>query len=72
MCSLKTIASPARSRIRARRCFRIEQRLVPQIIAAQLDQVEGGEGLPLGYRMKDGKIAVVEDEAERVRQIYRG
>src|SRR5207245_1948724 len=27
--------------------------------------------LPLGYTMKDGKIAVVEDEAERVRLIYR-
>ena len=25
----------------------------------------------LGYEMKDGKIAVVEDEAERVRLIYR-
>src|SRR5258706_9119312 len=25
----------------------------------------------LGYEMKDGKIAVVEDEAERVRLVYR-
>src|SRR5260370_42659248 len=30
-----------------------------------------GGPLPLGYEMKDGKIAVVEDEAERVRLIYR-
>src|SRR3979490_173610 len=30
-----------------------------------------GGPLPLGYAMKDGKIAVVEDEAERVRLIYR-
>jgi DNA invertase Pin-like site-specific DNA recombinase len=27
--------------------------------------------LPLGYQMKDGKIAVVADEAERVRLIFR-
>src|SRR5258705_7286096 len=30
-----------------------------------------GGPLPLGYHMKDDKIAVVEDEAERVRLIYR-
>src|SRR3979411_1130079 len=30
-----------------------------------------GGPLPLGYHMKDDKIAVVEDEAERVRVIYR-
>ena len=30
-----------------------------------------GGPLPLGYAMKDGKIAVVEDEAERVRLVYR-
>src|SRR5258706_4702789 len=30
-----------------------------------------GGPLPLGYEMKDGKIAVVEEEAERVRLIYR-
>src|SRR5258706_770521 len=30
-----------------------------------------GGPLPLGYQMKDGKITVVEDEAERVRLIYR-
>src|SRR5476649_2134957 len=30
-----------------------------------------GGPLPLGYEMKDGKVAVVEAEAERVRQIYR-
>jgi hypothetical protein len=28
-------------------------------------------GFPLGYHMKDDQIAVVEDEAERVRLIYR-
>src|SRR6478736_3135324 len=30
-----------------------------------------GGPLPLGYQMKDGKVAVVEDEAERVRLIFR-
>src|SRR6202048_2720462 len=30
-----------------------------------------GGPLPLGYHMRDDKIAVVEDEAERVRLIYR-
>ena len=30
-----------------------------------------GGTLPLGYQMKDDKIAVIEDEAERVRLIYR-
>src|SRR5712664_40811 len=30
-----------------------------------------GGTLPLGYHMKDEKIAVIEDEAERVRLIYR-
>jgi site-specific DNA recombinase len=39
----------------------------------QSGRVSGSVGgpLPLGYAMKDGKIAVVEDEAERVRLIYR-
>src|SRR6266700_5021907 len=27
--------------------------------------------LPLGYEMKDGKVVVVEEEAERIRLIYR-
>jgi site-specific DNA recombinase len=30
-----------------------------------------GGNLPLGYEMKDGKIAVVEKEAELVRSIFR-
>jgi site-specific DNA recombinase len=30
-----------------------------------------GGNLPLGYEMKDGKIAIVEEEAERVRSIFR-
>jgi DNA invertase Pin-like site-specific DNA recombinase len=30
-----------------------------------------GDPLPLGYEMKDGKIAVIESEAEQVRLIYR-
>lgn len=30
-----------------------------------------GGPVPLGYDMKDGKIAVAEHEAERVRLIYR-
>jgi len=31
----------------------------------------GGRPLPLGYQLKDGKLIVVEDEAERVRMIFR-
>src|SRR5271169_2650287 len=30
-----------------------------------------GGPLPLGYEMKDGKVAVLQEEAERVRLIYR-
>jgi hypothetical protein len=30
-----------------------------------------GGNLPLGYEIKDGKIAIVEEEAELVRSIYR-
>jgi hypothetical protein len=30
-----------------------------------------GGNLPLGYEMKDGKIAVAEEEAELVRSIFR-
>jgi len=30
-----------------------------------------GGPLPLGYEMKDGKLAVVEEEAERLRLIFR-
>ena len=31
----------------------------------------GGGPLPLGYGLKDGNLTVVEDEAERVRMIFR-
>jgi DNA invertase Pin-like site-specific DNA recombinase len=30
-----------------------------------------GGPLPLGYELKDGKLVVVEEEAERVRMIFR-
>jgi site-specific DNA recombinase len=30
-----------------------------------------GGPLPLGYGLKDGKLIVVEEEAERVRMIFR-
>src|SRR5258706_358197 len=34
-------------------------------------QAHAGGTLPLGYEMKDGKIAIVEEEAELVRSIFR-
>src|SRR3979409_755510 len=47
------------------------ERIRDKIAASKRKGLWGGSTLPLGYQMKDGKIAVVEDEAERVRQIYR-
>ena len=47
------------------------ERIRDKIAASKRKGLWVGGTLPLGYQMKDGKIAVVEDEAERVRQIYR-
>ena len=47
------------------------ERIRDKIAASKRKGLWVGGPLPLGYHMKDGKIAVVEDEAERVRTIYR-
>ena len=47
------------------------ERIRDKIAASKRKGLWVGGPLPLGYHMKDGKIAVVEDEAERVRLIYR-
>src|ERR1700710_1521922 len=47
------------------------ERIRDKIAASKRNGLWVGAPLPLGYRMKDDKIAVVEDEAERVRLIYR-
>src|ERR1700716_3611544 len=47
------------------------ERIRDKIAASKRKGLWVGGPLPLGYGMKDGKIAVVEDEAERVRLIYR-
>ena len=47
------------------------ERIRDKIAASKRKGLWVGGTLPLGYQMKDGKIAVVEDEAEQVRQIYR-
>src|SRR6267154_1597369 len=47
------------------------ERIRDKIAASKRKGLWVGGPLPLGYEMKDGKIAVVEDEAERVRLIYR-
>jgi site-specific DNA recombinase len=47
------------------------ERIRDKIAASKRKGLWVGGTLPLGYQMKDGKIAVLEDEAERVRQIYR-
>jgi site-specific DNA recombinase len=47
------------------------ERIRDKIAASKRKGLWVGGPLPLGYQMKDGKIAVIEDEAERVRQIYR-
>jgi site-specific DNA recombinase len=46
------------------------ERIRDKIAASKRKGLWVGGPLPLGYHMKDGKIAVIEDEAERVRQIY--
>src|ERR1700710_2105988 len=47
------------------------ERIRDKIAASKRKGLWVGGPLPLGYHMKDGTIAVVEDEAEQVRQIYR-
>jgi site-specific DNA recombinase len=47
------------------------ERIRDKIAASKRKGLWVGGPLPLGYHMEDGKIAVIEDEAERVRQIYR-
>jgi DNA invertase Pin-like site-specific DNA recombinase len=47
------------------------ERIRDKIAASKRKGLWVGGPLPLGYEMKDGKIAVVEDEATRVRLIYR-
>src|ERR1700737_2023612 len=47
------------------------ERIRDKMAASKRKGLWVGGPLPLGYEMKDGKIAVVEVEAERVRLIYR-
>jgi DNA invertase Pin-like site-specific DNA recombinase len=47
------------------------ERIRDKIAASKRKGLWVGGPLPLGYEMKEGKIAVVEDEAERVRLIYQ-
>jgi DNA invertase Pin-like site-specific DNA recombinase len=46
------------------------ERIRDKIAASKRKGLWVGGPLPLGYRMKDDKIAIVEDEAERVRLIF--
>jgi site-specific DNA recombinase len=47
------------------------ERIRDKIAASKRKGLWVGGTLPLGYRMKDDKVTVIEDEAERVRLIYR-
>jgi site-specific DNA recombinase len=47
------------------------ERIRDKIAASKRKGIWVGGNLPLGYDMKDGKIAIVEEEAELVRSIYR-
>jgi site-specific DNA recombinase len=47
------------------------ERIRDKIAASKRKGLWVGGPLPLGYEMKDGKIAVIEEEAERVRVIFR-
>ena len=47
------------------------ERIRDKIAASKRKGLWVGGPLPLGYQMKDDKIAVIEGEAERVRLIYR-
>jgi site-specific DNA recombinase len=46
-------------------------RIRDKIAASKRKGIWVGGNLPLGYKMKDGKIAVVEKEAEQVGYIFR-
>src|SRR3984885_10808031 len=47
------------------------ERIRDKIAASKRKGLWVGGNLPLGYEMKDGKIAIVEQEAELVRSIFR-
>src|SRR3977135_993462 len=47
------------------------ERIRDKISASKRKGLWVGGPLPLGYQMKDGKIAIVENEAERVRLIFQ-
>src|SRR6202453_1681559 len=47
------------------------ERIRDKIAASKRKGLWVGGNLPLGYEMKDGNIAIVEEEAEVVRSIYR-
>ena len=47
------------------------ERIRDKIAASKRKGIWVGGNLPLGYELKDGKIAVVEEEAEQVRLIFR-
>jgi site-specific DNA recombinase len=47
------------------------ERIRDKIAASKRKGLWVGGTLPLGYNMDNGKVAVIEDEAEQVRQIYR-
>jgi hypothetical protein len=47
------------------------ERIRDKVAASKRKGIWVGGNLPLGYDMKDGKIAVVEEEAEQVRFIFR-
>ena len=46
------------------------ERIRDKVAASKKKGIWIGGPLPLGYAMKDGKVAVVDDEAERVRHIF--
>jgi site-specific DNA recombinase len=48
------------------------ERIRDKIAASKRKGLWVGGPLPLGYELKDGKLTVVEKEAERVRLIFRG
>jgi DNA invertase Pin-like site-specific DNA recombinase len=47
------------------------ERIRDKIAASKRKGLWVGGPLPLGYQLKDGKLTVVEEEAERVRMIFR-
>jgi site-specific DNA recombinase len=47
------------------------ERIRDKVAASKRKGIWVGGNLPLGYEMRDGKVAVVEEEAEQVRFIFR-